>query len=61
MFRSWKPADCLWGHPASCLVDTGGSFPRVKRPGREANHSPASDAEITEWSYASTPHPRHVQ
>jgi hypothetical protein len=26
-------------HKASCTISTGGSFPRVKRPEREANHS----------------------
>lgn len=55
MFCPWEPTDWPWGHPASCLVDTRDSFPRVKRPGLEANQSPASDAEITDWSYASTP------
>jgi hypothetical protein len=33
-----------------------GSFPGVKRPGREADHSPQSTAEIKNaWSYTSTP------
>jgi hypothetical protein len=28
-------------HPASCTMDTGGSFPGTKaRPGRDADHSP---------------------
>jgi hypothetical protein len=27
----------------------------VKRPGREADHSPPSSAEVNEWSYTSTP------
>jgi hypothetical protein len=27
-------------------MGTGGSFPGVKRPGREANHSPATSAEV---------------
>jgi hypothetical protein len=26
-----------------------GSFPGVKRPGREADHSPPSSAEVKEW------------
>jgi hypothetical protein len=34
-------------HPASCTVWTGGSFPGGKeRPGREADHSPPSSAEV---------------
>jgi hypothetical protein len=32
--------DRLWGHPATCSVDTGGSFREVKRQGGEADHSP---------------------
>jgi hypothetical protein len=27
-------------------MDTGGSFPGVKRPGSEADHSPPSNAEV---------------
>jgi hypothetical protein len=34
-------------HPASCTVGTGGPFPRSKaRPGRDADHSPPSSAEV---------------
>jgi hypothetical protein len=34
-------------HPASCPMGTGGSFPGGKvRPGRDANHSPPSSAEV---------------
>jgi hypothetical protein len=34
-------------HPASCTVGTGGPFPGGKgRPGRDADHSPSSSAEI---------------
>jgi hypothetical protein len=33
-------------HSASCPVGNGGSFPGVKRPGREADHSPPSSAEV---------------
>jgi hypothetical protein len=47
-------------HPAYCPTGTGGTFGGggVKRPGREANHSPPSSAEVKkEWSYTSTtPH-----
>jgi hypothetical protein len=32
-------------HPASCTVDTG-YFPGVKRPGRDADHTPPSSAEV---------------
>jgi hypothetical protein len=43
-------------HPASYSVGTGGSFHVVKRPGREADHSPPSSAEVKNvWSYISTP------
>jgi hypothetical protein len=34
-------------HPTSCTVGTGGSFPGGKaRPGRDADHSPPSSAEV---------------
>jgi hypothetical protein len=34
-------------HPASYQMGTGGSFPRGKaRPGRDADHSPPSSAEV---------------
>jgi hypothetical protein len=34
-------------HPASCPMGTGGSFPGDKaRPGRDADHSPPSSAEV---------------
>jgi hypothetical protein len=34
-------------HPASCLMGTRGSFPGGKvRPGRDADHSPPSSAEV---------------
>jgi hypothetical protein len=43
-------------HPASCPVGTKGSFPGVKRPGREADKSPPCSAEVKNvWSYTSTP------
>jgi hypothetical protein len=35
--------------PASYPMGTRGSFPGVKRPGREADHSPPSSAEVKEW------------
>jgi hypothetical protein len=34
-------------NPASCTVGTGGPFPGGKaRPGRDADHSPPSSAEV---------------
>jgi hypothetical protein len=36
-------------HPASYPMGTRGSFPGVKRPRREADHSPPSSAEVKEW------------
>jgi hypothetical protein len=36
-------------HPASYPMGTGSSFPGVKRPGREADHSPSSSTEVKEW------------
>jgi hypothetical protein len=34
-------------HPASCSMGTGGPFPGGKaRPGRDADHSPPSSAEV---------------
>jgi hypothetical protein len=34
-------------HPAACTVGTGGPFPGGKaRPGRDADHSPTSSAEV---------------
>jgi hypothetical protein len=35
-------------HPASYSRGTRGSFPGVKRLGREADHSPPSSAEVKE-------------
>jgi hypothetical protein len=35
-------------HPASYPMGIRGSFPGVKRPGREADHSPTSSAEVKE-------------
>jgi hypothetical protein len=33
-------------HPAPYPMGIGGSFPEVKRPGREADHSPSTSAEV---------------
>jgi hypothetical protein len=47
---------CSGVHTPSCPMDTRGSFPGLKRPGREADHSPPSSAEVKNaWSYTSTP------
>jgi hypothetical protein len=53
-FSSSKCPCWLWG-PCSLLFNVyQGSFPGVKWPGREVNHSPASSAKIkNEWSYTS--------
>jgi hypothetical protein len=43
-------------HPASYPMGTRGSFPGIKRPGREADHSPNLEPRSkNEWSYTSTP------
>jgi hypothetical protein len=42
--------------PTSYKMGTGGSFPRVKRQGREADHSPPTRVEVKKmWIYTSTP------
>jgi hypothetical protein len=42
-------------HPASYPMGTGGHFPGGKRPGREADHSPPTSAEVKKtWVYTST-------
>jgi hypothetical protein len=33
-------------HPASYLTGTGAIYPGVKRPGRDADHSPPTNAEV---------------
>jgi len=35
-------------HPASYPVGTRGSFPGVKQPGHEADHSPPTSAKVKE-------------
>jgi hypothetical protein len=43
-------------HPASYPIGTGCSFPGVKGLGLEADHSPATSAEVKKtWIYTSTP------
>jgi hypothetical protein len=42
-------------HPISYKMGTGGSFPGVKRQGREADHSPPTNVEVNKmWIYTST-------
>jgi hypothetical protein len=42
-------------HPTSYLMGTGSSFPGVKWPGRKADHSPPTSAEVKKiWIYTST-------
>jgi hypothetical protein len=48
------------------FLGTRGSFPGVKRPGREADHSPPSSAAVKEWvelypQSPNTPSWRHAQ
>jgi hypothetical protein len=43
-------------HPNSYLMNTGALSPGIKRPVREADHSPPASAEIKKmWIYTSTP------
>jgi hypothetical protein len=43
-------------HPASYPMGTGALSVGIKRPGREADHSPPSSAEVKiVWNYTSTP------
>jgi hypothetical protein len=47
---------CSGAHPASCTMGTGGPFSGGKaRPGRDADHSPPSSAEVVNMSYSSSP------
>jgi hypothetical protein len=43
-------------HPTSYTMGTMSSFPGVKRPGPEVDHSPPTSAEVKKmWIYTSTP------
>jgi hypothetical protein len=43
-------------HPISYPMGTAGSFPGVKRPGREADHLPPTSAEVKKtWIYTCAP------
>jgi hypothetical protein len=41
--------------PASYPMDNEALTPGVKRPGREADHSPPASTEVNAWNYISTP------
>jgi hypothetical protein len=46
----------LWGPPNLLYCGHWSSFPGIKLPGREVNHSPPSSAEVkNEWGYTSVP------
>jgi hypothetical protein len=56
IFSSLRRPHRLWGPPTSYPMSTEGSSPGVKRPGREADHSPPTNAEIKKmWLYTSNP------
>jgi hypothetical protein len=43
-------------HPAFYPMGTGGTFPGVKRPGREADHSPQTSGDVKKTLiYTATP------
>jgi hypothetical protein len=55
-FSSPKRPDRLWSSLRLPFNGHRFSFPEVKRPGREFNHSPQSIAEAkNDWSFTSTP------
>jgi hypothetical protein len=58
IFSSPCRADRFWGPPSLLSNRYRGSFPGIKRPGREANHSPPASAEVKKiWIYtAVTPY-----
>jgi hypothetical protein len=55
---SWTPPQLYkLKNNYSYTMGTGRSFSGVKRPGREADHSPPTSAEVKKmWVYTSTPH-----
>jgi hypothetical protein len=54
IFTSPRRLDWLWGSPT--LLSNGGFSLGVKRPGREADRSPPTSAEVKKtWVHTSTP------
>jgi hypothetical protein len=54
-FSSPPRPDQLWAYPSSYRMVTGALSLGVKRLGREADHSPTSNAEVKNvWNYSST-------
>jgi len=45
----------LWDPPSLVFNEYGDSFPEVKRPGRESDHSPTFGPRLRIWMYISTP------
>jgi hypothetical protein len=58
IFSSPHRSDPLWSSPSLLSNWVQGPLsPWVKRPGREADHSPPTSAEVKKmWIYLSTPH-----
>jgi hypothetical protein len=55
-FSSSRRADRFWVHPAFYTLRSEAFSRAVKRPGREADHSPPTTAEVKKmWIYKSTP------
>ena len=56
IFLFSKSPDLLWAPPSILLTGYRNSFPGIKRPGREVNHSPPSSFAVTNgWNRASVP------
>jgi hypothetical protein len=56
IFTSPGRPDRLWGPPNLLYNGYWGLFPMIKRPGREADHSPSTSAEVKKmWIYTSIP------